>query len=44
LVGAVVARLRERGIAVSTGVFGADMRVELVNDGPMTVIIDVPDS
>jgi D-tyrosyl-tRNA(Tyr) deacylase len=44
LVGAVVARLRERGIAVSTGAFGADMRVELVNDGPMTVIIDVPDS
>lgn len=44
LVDAVVARLRERGLAVSTGVFGADMHVELVNDGPMTVIIDVPDS
>lgn len=30
--------LRESGIAVETGVFGADMEVELVNDGPVTLI------
>ncbi len=41
LVDAVCARLRERGIAVSTGVFGADMAVELVNDGPVTLVLDV---
>ncbi len=28
------------GHAVPTGVFGADMQVELVNDGPVTIIID----
>ena len=42
LVDAVVARLRERGAAVSTGVFGADMQVSLVNDGPMTIVLDPP--
>jgi D-tyrosyl-tRNA(Tyr) deacylase len=41
LVDAVVARLRERGAVVATGVFGADMRVSLVNDGPFTVTLDV---
>jgi D-tyrosyl-tRNA(Tyr) deacylase len=40
LVGAVVADLRGRGIEVATGVFGAQMQVELVNDGPFTVIVD----
>ncbi len=30
--------LRGTGIAVETGVFGADMEVELVNDGPVTLI------
>lgn len=28
------------GIAVQTGIFGADMQVQLVNDGPVTIIID----
>lgn len=28
------------GIAVRTGIFGADMQVQLVNDGPVTIIID----
>ena len=28
------------GIPVQTGIFGADMQVELVNDGPVTIIID----
>ncbi len=33
--------LAERtGYPVATGVFGADMKVELVNDGPVTIIID----
>jgi D-aminoacyl-tRNA deacylase len=41
LVAAVAARLRERGATVAEGRFGALMRVELVNDGPYTVIIDV---
>jgi D-tyrosyl-tRNA(Tyr) deacylase len=35
--------LRERGIRVATGVFGARMQVELVNDGPVTIIIDSAD-
>lgn len=32
--------LRARGIDVETGVFGADMEVELVNDGPVTIWLD----
>ncbi len=42
LVDAVVAALRERGATVATGVFGAQMAVESVNDGPFTVIVEVP--
>lgn len=42
LVDAVAQELGERGLAVHTGVFGADMRVELVNDGPVTLVIDTP--
>jgi D-tyrosyl-tRNA(Tyr) deacylase len=41
LVDAVVAALRERGLDVATGRFGADMAVELVNDGPVTLILEV---
>ncbi|HVE26025.1 MAG TPA: D-aminoacyl-tRNA deacylase [Sporichthya sp.] len=41
LVDAVVAGLRSRGATVATGVFGADMKVELVNDGPFTVVLDL---
>lgn len=41
LVEAVVAELRSRGAEVGTGVFGADMAVSLVNDGPITLVIDV---
>lgn len=41
LVGAVVDALRARGVEVATGAFGADMRVELVGDGPVTLILDV---
>jgi D-tyrosyl-tRNA(Tyr) deacylase len=35
-----VARLRATGIEVATGRFGAAMEVELVNDGPFTLVID----
>jgi D-tyrosyl-tRNA(Tyr) deacylase len=41
LVAAVVAELRALGTSVATGIFGADMSVELVNDGPVTVILDI---
>ena len=41
LVDAVVAALRERGATVETGVFGAQMEVALVNDGPVTVLLEV---
>lgn len=40
LVDAVVADLRGRGLTVGTGHFGAHMEVELVNDGPVTIILD----
>ena len=35
-----VALLRERGLPVETGEFGADMQVELVNDGPVTLWLE----
>lgn len=41
LVDAFVAALRARGATVATGEFGADMQVALVNDGPVTLILDV---
>ncbi|GMA87586.1 D-aminoacyl-tRNA deacylase [Angustibacter aerolatus] len=40
LVEAVVEGLRERGLHVETGRFGAHMQVELVNDGPMTLLLE----
>ncbi len=36
----VCALLREKGLAVATGVFRAHMEVELVNDGPVTILLD----
>ena len=41
LVDAVVEELRTRGIHVETGRFGAMMSVELVNDGPYTLVLEV---
>jgi D-tyrosyl-tRNA(Tyr) deacylase len=41
LVDAVAAELRALGAHVETGEFGADMKVALVNDGPITIIIDL---
>ena len=40
LVDAVVAALRARGLEVATGRFGADMQVDIVNDGPVTLLIE----
>jgi D-tyrosyl-tRNA(Tyr) deacylase len=41
LVDAVVAELRALGADVATGRFGADMRLALVNDGPVTLVVEV---
>jgi D-tyrosyl-tRNA(Tyr) deacylase len=41
LVDAVVSSLRGLGARVQTGVFGADMKVSLVNDGPVTLVLDL---
>ncbi|HEX6435339.1 MAG TPA: D-aminoacyl-tRNA deacylase [Gemmatimonadales bacterium] len=35
-----LAGLRQRGMAVAAGEFGADMQVEIHNDGPVTLILD----
>lgn len=43
LVDALVAALRRLGARVETGVFGAMMQVRLVNDGPVTLILDSAD-
>ena len=40
LVEAVVAELRVLGATVAMGRFGADMQVELVNDGPVTLLLE----
>jgi D-tyrosyl-tRNA(Tyr) deacylase len=36
----VCALLREKGLVVATGIFRADMAVELVNEGPVTILLD----
>lgn len=36
----VVRRLREQGLTVETGAFQAHMQVELINDGPVTIMLD----
>jgi D-aminoacyl-tRNA deacylase len=41
LVEEVVAALRRLGARVETGRFGADMKVSLTNDGPVTLVLDV---
>jgi D-tyrosyl-tRNA(Tyr) deacylase len=42
VVDAVVAALRDRGVNVDTGTFAADMAVSLVNDGPVTLVLESP--
>ena len=39
---AFCAKARAQGVEVATGTFGAMMDVELVNDGPVTIILDTP--
>lgn len=41
LIEEVIAELRRRDVEVATGRFGADMSVALVNDGPVTLIVEV---
>ena len=41
LVDAVIGELRKLGAHVETGKFGADMKVALINDGPVTLILEL---
>ena len=41
LVGAFADAIRETGVRVETGRFGAQMQVELVNDGPVTLLVEI---
>jgi len=41
LIEAFCEALRGHGVHVETGLFGAHMEVELVNDGPVTIVLDV---
>jgi D-tyrosyl-tRNA(Tyr) deacylase len=38
----VCEQLRARGLRVGTGVFAADMKVALINDGPVTILLETP--
>ena len=40
VVDALIDRLRQEGVRVATGRFGAQMAVELLNDGPFTLVVD----
>jgi D-tyrosyl-tRNA(Tyr) deacylase len=40
LIDSFCAQLRAQGVPVQTGIFGADMRVELANDGPVTIELE----
>ncbi len=44
LYGVVGNLLRERGVPVETGIFAATMAVDLVNDGPVTIILDTTET
>ena len=35
-----ISKCKETGINTQTGIFGADMKVELLNDGPVTIILE----
>lgn len=35
-----VAKIRELGISVSTGIFGASMKISLINNGPVTIMLE----
>ena len=40
VIAAIIANLRERGVSVETGQFGAKMRISSVNEGPFTVLVE----
>jgi D-tyrosyl-tRNA(Tyr) deacylase len=40
LYAAFIARLRQKGLIVAEGIFQAEMRVSLINDGPVTMLLD----
>lgn len=40
VIAAIIANLREHGVSVETGQFGAKMRVSSVNEGPFTVLVE----
>jgi len=42
LVTAVAARIADAGIPVATGEFGAHMHIDLLNDGPVTLVVETP--
>lgn len=41
IIDSLATRLRELGATVATGRFGADMAVDLINDGPVTILVEV---
>ncbi len=43
LIDRLVETLRAMGVVIETGVFGASMSVELVNEGPVTIVLDIRD-
>ena len=43
LIESLTARLREMSISVKTGIFGAEMKVDIENEGPVTIILDSAD-
>ena len=36
----IIAQCKSQGFTVETGIFGADMKVELLNDGPVTIVLE----
>lgn len=40
IIGALVAELRAKGLEVATGSFGAHMEIEMVGDGPVTILLE----
>ena len=36
----IIEKVKDNGINTQTGIFGADMKVHLINDGPVTIILD----
>ena len=39
-----IQKLRSRGVKVETGIFGADMLIEIHNDGPVTMLVEYPEA